>query len=63
MKDIAIKTALSEGQYSAMKKVVEARGFSEAGYVRHLILSDIAATEDLVLQMQRLTGSPESVTK
>ena len=56
-----MKTALSEGQYKAMQKVREARGFTEAGYIRHVILNDIAATEDLVLQMQRLTGSAESV--
>lgn len=63
MNDIPVKTALTEGQYSAMKKVMEARGFTEAGYLRHVILCDIAATEDLVLQMQRLTGSAEKGTK
>lgn len=61
MSDVPVKTALSEGQYKAMQKVREARGFTEAGYIRHVILNDIAATEDLVLQMQRLTGSAESV--
>lgn len=63
MKDVPVKTLLTEGQYKAMKVVVEARGFSESGYIRHVILNDISATEDLVCQMQRLTGSTETDPK
>ncbi len=56
MKDLEVKTHLTDGQYAAMKHVVEAKGLTQAGYVRHLILADIAKSEDLVSQMQRLTS-------
>ena len=56
MKDLEVKTHLTDGQYAAMKYVVEAKGLTQAGYVRHLILADIARSEDLVSQMQRLTS-------
>ena len=58
MKDIPVKTLLTEGQYKAMTIVVEALGFTESGYLRHLIIQDMAAKEDLVCQMRRLTGTP-----
>jgi len=59
MKDIPVKALLTPGQYRRMKIVMEARGFSESGYIRHVILNDISGTEELVSQMQRLTGSTE----
>jgi len=63
MKDVPVKTLLTEGQYKRLKIVIEARGFTESGYIRHVILNDISATEDLVCQMQRLTGSTETDLK
>ena len=63
MKDIPVKTLLNEGQYKYMKQLIAARGFSESGYLRHLIITDMAATEDLVEQMTRLTIRDDSATK
>ncbi len=63
MKDLEVKTHLTDGQYAAMKNVVEAKGLTQAGYVRHLILCDIAKSEDLVSQMQRLTSRAKTAPK
>lgn len=60
MKDIPVKTLLSEGQYKYMKQLIAALGFTESGYIRHLIITDMAAKEALVSQMTRLTISEES---
>ena len=55
MKDFEVKTALSDGQYNAMLKVIEAKGMTMAGYVRHLILIDIVKSQDHVAQINALT--------
>lgn len=55
-----VKTTLSEAQYNLMLDVCEALGFSQAGYVRHLILRDIASTRDLVEQMAALAERPRT---
>lgn len=63
MKDIPVKTLLNEGQYKYMKQLIAALGFTESGYLRHLIITDMAAKEELVSQMTRLTISDESGMK
>ena len=54
MKDFEVKTALSEAHYKAMLEVLEANGMTQAGYVRHLILTDIYRSQDLVSQMSAI---------
>ncbi len=56
MKDFEVKTMLSEGQYAAMMEVVEAKGMTQAGFVRHLILNEIAASQDYVAQITAITA-------
>ncbi len=55
MKDFEVKTMLSEGQYRAMIEVMEATGMTQAGFVRHLILREIARSEDYVAQISAIT--------
>lgn len=56
-KSILMKTHLSEGQHAVAIETMEAKGLTQAGYLRHLILQDCAACEDLVRQIKRLTSS------
>lgn len=55
MKDFEVKTALSEGHFRAMQEVLEAKGMTQAGYIRHLILQDIYKSQELVSQMNAIS--------
>jgi len=55
MKDFEVKTMLDEGQYKAMMQVIEAEGMTQAGFVRHLILREIARSQDYVAQIAAIT--------
>ena len=55
MKDFEVKTMLDEGQYKAMMQVIEASGMTQAGFVRHLILREIARSQDYVAQIAAIT--------
>ncbi len=56
IKDFEVKTHLMDGHYRAMLRVIEAKGLTQAGYVRHLILQDIVKSDDLVSQMNEITN-------
>jgi hypothetical protein len=56
IKDFEVKTQMSEPHYRAMLKVIEAKGLTQAGYVRHLVLKDIYESDDLVSQMAEITS-------
>lgn len=60
MKDFEAKTTLTDGQYNAMLLVVEAKGMTQAGYIRHLILQDIASSQDYVALINEITGRSET---
>lgn len=60
MKDFEAKTTLTDGQYNAMLAVVEAKGMTQAGYIRHLILQDIAKSQDYVSLINDITGRAET---
>ena len=55
MKEFEVKTMLDEGQYKAMLEVIEAEGMTQAGFVRHLILQEIARSQDYVAQISAIT--------
>lgn len=55
MKEFDVKTLLTEGQYKAMHRVIEAKGLTAAGYIRHLVIQDIVSSEDLVSRISALT--------
>ena len=61
MKDLEAKTMLTDGQYNAMLVVVEAKGMTQAGYIRHLILQDIANSQDYVALINNITGRTGTV--
>ena len=63
MKDLEVKTMLTDGMYKAMLEVVEAKGLTQAGYVRHLILEDIVKSQDYVAQIQAATERAETGIK
>ncbi len=63
MKDFEAKTSLTDGQYKAMLEVIEAKGMTQAGYIRHLILNDIYKSQDLVEQMQLITSRSKTAKK
>ncbi len=54
VKEYEIKTKLTEGQWLAMQQVIEAKGLTTAGYIRHLILRSIVDSQDLVSQMNAI---------
>lgn len=54
MKEFDARTQLSDFQYKAMLQVIEAKGLTQAGYIRQLILKDIVASQDLVDQMSAI---------
>ncbi len=60
MKDFEAKTTLTDGQYNAMLMVVAAKGMSQAGYIRHLILQDIANSQDYVALINEITNRAET---
>mgnify|MGYP001029930968 FL=1 len=60
MKDFEVKTALTDGQYNAMLRVIEAKGMTQAGYIRHLILQDVANSQDYVALITGITESAET---
>ena len=61
MKDLEAKTMLTDGQYNAMLVVVEVKGMTQAGYIRHLILQDIANSQDYVALINNITGRAGTV--
>ena len=54
-KEFEVKTNLSEGHFIAMQQVIESKGMTQAGYIRHLILKDMYESQDLVSQMNEIT--------
>ena len=62
-KDLEVKTALSEADYRAMLQVIEAKGMTQAGYIRHLILRDVCDSQSLVSLMSEIRGRAESGMK
>ncbi len=60
MKALEVKTQLADGQYAAMLEVVEAKGMTQAGYIRHLILQDIAKSQDYVALINGITERAET---
>lgn len=60
MKDFEAKTTLTDGQFNAMLMVVEAKGMTQAGYIRHLILQDIASSQSYVALINDITGRAET---
>jgi len=60
MKDFEAKTTLTDGQFNAMLTVVEAKGMTQAGYIRHLILQDIANSQDYVALINDVTERAET---
>ena len=63
MRDLEVKTTLTDKEYTAMLRVVEANGFTQAGYFRHLILEDIVQSQSFVTAINHLTDSPETAEK
>lgn len=63
MRDIEAKTMLTDGQYDAMMRVIDAKGMTQAGYIRHLILQDIAGSQDYVALISAVTASPTTCRK
>lgn len=63
MKDLEVKTHLSDDHYRAMQRVMEAKGLTQAGYMRHLILQDIVTSEDLVCRMNDIIGRAKEAIK
>ena len=54
MKEFDARTQLSDFQWRAMQQVIEAKGLTQAGYIRQLILQDIVGSQDLVDQMSAI---------
>ena len=63
MKTLEAKTMLSDGVYNAMLEVIEAKGLTQAGYIRQLILEDIVKSQDYVSQIQSITDRAEKEKK
>ncbi len=63
MKDFEIKFSVTEWQYKAIMRVVDAMGMTVAGFVRHVILHFIVDHEDKVSRMIELTARSENVQK
>lgn len=66
-KEHTVKTSLTEAQLVAFEEVLEAKGMTQAGYIRHLIIIDICKSQDLVCQMNQINDrsktGPISVEK
>ncbi len=60
MKDLEARTTLTDGQYNAMMKVIAAKGMTQAGYIRHVILQDIAQSQDYVALITAVTEASET---
>jgi hypothetical protein len=60
MKDFEAKTTLTDGQYNAMLIVIDAKGMTQAGYIRHLILQDIANSQGYVALISAITNRSET---
>lgn len=60
MKGFEAKTMLTDGQFNAMQIVIEAKGMTQAGYIRHLILQDIARSQDYVTLINAVTDRSET---
>lgn len=60
MKDFEAKTTLTDGQFNAMLVVVEAKGMTQAGYIRHLVLQDIANSQGYVALINEITSRSET---
>lgn len=62
--DFEVKTALSEADYKAMHDLMQAKGLTQAGYIRNVILKDICHSQDVVFQMnairERAMAGPKS---
>ena len=63
MKTLEAKTMLSDGVYNAMLEVIEAKGLTQAGYIRQLILEDIVKSQEYVSQIQSITDRAEKEQK
>ena len=63
MKTLEAKTMLSDGAYNAMLEVIEAKGLTQAGYIRQLILEDIVKSQEYVSQIQSITDRAEKEQK
>ena len=63
MKALEAKTMLSDGIYNAMLEVIEAKGLTQAGYIRQLILEDIVKSQEYVSQIQSITDRTEKEPK
>ena len=63
MKTLEAKTMLSDGIYNAMIEVIEAKGLTQAGYIRQLILEDIVKSQEYVSQIQSITDRTETEPK
>ena len=63
IKEFEVKTQLSERQFKAMQAVIEAAGFTTAGYVRHLILSDVVNRQEQVSQLNEIMDRAEMAQK
>ena len=63
MKTLEAKTMLSDGVYNAMLEVIEAKGLTQAGYIRQLILEDIVKSQEYVSQIQSITDRAETELK
>lgn len=50
-KEICVKTHLTDDQSKAMDVVVAAKGLSQAGYLRNLIINDIVNSQDLLSEV------------
>ena len=63
IKEYEIKTNLTEDQYLAMQEVTEALGMTHAGYLRHLVILNVCASQELVSQMKVIRSRRENGRK
>lgn len=63
MRDFDVKTQLSEKEYKAMMRTIEAKGLTQAGYFRQLILNDIVNSDSLVSRINAILERDETGQK
>lgn len=56
-RDLDAKTTLTANEYRAMEAVVLAKGMTQAGYIRNLILTDICDSQDTVSKIEGILQS------
>jgi len=59
-RDLDVKTTLADDEYRAMEAVIAAKGMTQAGYLRHLILTDICNSQDTVSKISSILESVKS---